>query len=317
MQISNHSNGQEPEFQVEGNIIYSAEIRGPSGKEQVKHSRHFVVARKGQQWKIRTTNLNEGSDFNAIAYDEMGCDGAKIFELKQFNENSPGISNVKNIISTQGRVRHGNALSGLNIDLIYPVWIAYCSSSHFLSRNDNRIAAPLFMTGDSLGVIVPPTLSLPARWKLNDSNFVSEITWQSEGKELAEENGTYKLHTLPPPFDSGFLRASFETKDWVDFNEMRLPGIFAVKIYFPNQMTGKFDVSCVIDAKVQAVHPLLNFSFLPELTKKTRITDTRYRLGNNCGGLLTYGSLSWMTEEEVEAKCKSLGIIYEKQTSQG
>jgi hypothetical protein len=162
---------------------------------------------------------------------------------------------------------------------------------------------------------------LPAKWKLNDSNFISEIAWYSDGKELGAENGTnnrlhYRLHTLPPPFDSGFLRASFETTDWVDFNGMRLPGIFMVKIYFPSQTTGKCDVSYAIDAKVQAVHPLHNFSFLPELTKKTRITDTRYRLGTSCGTHPTYAGLSWMTEEEVEAKCKSLGMKYEKQTLQ-
>jgi hypothetical protein len=252
-----------------------------------------------------------------MEYNEMGCDGVKIFELRQFDENKiQDISNVKDIITTQGRVRHGNALVGLEIDLIYPLWIAYCSSNHFLSRKDNRIATPLFITGDNLLAAVPPTLSLPAKWKLNDSNFMSEITWHSEGKELGLVNGTHQLHTLPPPFDSGFLRANFETTDWVDFNEMRLPGNFTVKVYFPSQTTGKCDVSYAIDAKVQAVHPLHDFSFLPELTKKTRITDTRYRLGTSSGTHPTYASITWMTEEEVEAKCKSLGMKYEKQTLQ-
>ena len=316
MQIPIQTNGQEPEFQVEGKIIYFTGPHCPSGTEKVKHSRHFVVARKGQQWKIRTTNLNEDDVAHGYKYDEMGCDGAKIFELKCFDEDNPEISNVKNIITAQGRVRHGNALVGLEIDLIYPLWIAYCSSNHFLSRKDNRIAAPLFIMGDNLLDSVPPTLSLPAKWKLNDSNFISEIAWHSEGKEFGIVNGTYQLHTLPPLFDSGFLRAGFETTDWVDFNGMRLPGIFTVKIYFPSQTTGKCDVSYAIDAKVQAVHPLHDFSFLPELTKKTRITDTRYRLGNPSGAFPTYAGLTWMTEEEVEAKCKSLGMKYEKQTLQ-
>jgi hypothetical protein len=317
MQIPIQTNVQEPEFQVEGKIIYFTGPHCPSGTEQVKHSRHFVVARKGQQWKIRTTNLDKDSIVDCMEYNEMGCDGGKIFELRQFDENSPEISNVKNIITAQGRVRHGNALVGLEIDLIYPLWIAYCSSNHFLSRKDNRIATPLFIIGDSFLDTVPPTLSLPAEWKLNDSNFITEIAWHSEGKELGIENGTYRLHTLPPPFDSGFQRASFETTDWVDFNGMRLPGIFSVKNYFPSQTTGKCDVSYAIDAKVQAVHPLHNFSFLPELTKKTRIADTRYRLSNSCDALPTYASLTWMTEEEVEAKYTSMGIQYEKQTSQG
>jgi len=320
MQNANQTNGHEPAFQVEGSIHYFTGPHCPPGTEKIKHSRRFVVARKGDQWKIRTTNLHEDSVVMAIDYDEMGCDGTSICELKSFDEINPEISNIKSIITAQGRVRPGNALVGLEIDLIYPLWIAYCSSSHFLSRKDNRLAAPLFIMGDNLLGTVPPPFSLPAEWKLNGSNFIREISWQSEGKELGVENGTenrlqYRLHELPPPFNSGFLRASFETTDWVNFNGMRLPGNFTVKSFFPDQSTGKLDASYAIGAKVQVVQPLHDFSFLPKLTKQTRITDTRYRLCAPCSGHPTYAGSTWMTEEEVEAKNRSLGIEYEKQTS--
>lgn len=322
MQFSNQTSGQEPEFQVEGQIIYSAEIRGPSGKEQVKHSRHFVVARKGQQWKIRTTNLDEDHRFAyGIEYNEMGCDGTKIYELKSFDENNPEISKIKNIITAQGRVRPGNTLAGLDIDLIYPLWIAYCSSDYFLSRQANRMAAPLFNVGNFLTEAVPPALDLPVKWKLDDSKFISEIAWHSEGTYLHEEDGTSRFEKYPPPFDVGFLHANFETTDWINFSEMLILGGFVLKVFAPN-WPGEGEAKCVvaytIDAKVQTVHPLQNFSCLPELTRKTGITDTRYRLGNCSGCLLHYGSSSsWDTEEEIEAKLKSRGIEYEKQTSQG
>jgi hypothetical protein len=322
MQNSNQTHSHEPAFQVEGTINYFTGPHCAPGTETIKHSRHFVVARKGQQWKIRTANLHEDPVVQGIEYDEMGCDGTNIYELKSFDENNPEISSVKKIISAQGRVRHGNVPVGFDLDFIYPLWIANCSSNYFLSLQDNRIATPLFIIGDSFLDVVPPTLSLPAKWKLNDSNFISEIAWQSEGKELGVENGTnnrlqYRLRTLPTPFDSGFLRASFETTYWVDFNGMCLPGNFTVKSFFPDQSTGKLDVSYAIEAKLQVVQPLHDFSFLPELTKRTRITDTRYRLCAPCSGHPTYASLIWMTEKEVEAKNRRLGIDYEKQTSQG
>jgi hypothetical protein len=322
MKTTNQTNGHESEFQVEGEIAYYTGPNCPLGTEEVKHSRRFVVARMGPQWKIRTSNIRNDRFAYGNAYDEMGCDGAQIYEVKHLDENTPEISNVKDTITAQGRVRHGSALMGLEMDLIYPLWIAYCSSNHFLSKQGNRIATPLFIIGDSLLDAVPPTLCLPAKWRLNASNFMSDITWRSEGRELAVENGTnnrlqYSLHTLPPPFDSGFLRASFETTDWVDFNDMRLPGIFTVKIFFPDHTTGKVDVSYAIEAKVQSFRPLLDFSFLPELTRKTRIADTRYRLCAPCSGHPTYAGLAWMTEEEVEAKCQSMDIKYEKQSSQG
>ena len=317
MQIPSQTSGFEPEFQADGKIVYLAETRRSSGAEQIKHSRHFVVARKGRQWKIRTTNLNEDKVVNGIKYDEAGCDGTKLLELKQFHENNPKISNVKNITTAHGRIRYGSTLAVFDTDFTYTLWLAYCSSDRFLSSENNRLAAPLFIMSNSLGGDVPPVLLLPAKWKFNNSHFVSEIAWYSEGKELdVLENGTSRLQTLRPPFDSGFLRASFETTDWVQFSGMLVPGGFALKVFFPNWTTGKLDVSYTIDAKVQAINPLRNFSFLPELTKKTRITDTRYRFCSPCSGHPTYAGLAWMTEEEVEAKNKSLGIKYEKQTAQ-
>jgi hypothetical protein len=320
MQSSNQTNGPEPEFQVEGNIAYSAEARGQFGPEQIKHSRRFVVARKGRQWKIRTANLDKDGRFAyGNDYDEMGFDGVKISELKSFDENNPNLSHVENIITAQGRVRYGNAPAGFDLDFIYPLWIAYCSSSHFLCRKDNRIAAPLFITMDSFLADVPPTLSLPAQWKLNDSNFISEITWHSEGAYLHEDVGVSRLEKYPPPFDAGFLQAKFETTDWTHFSGMLMPGEFELKVFGPNwpeEGEAKCIVSYTVEAKVLIVHPLHDFTFLPELTKKTRITDTRYRLGSPCSGNPTYAGLAWLTEDEVEAKNKSLGINYEKQASQ-
>lgn len=320
MQNPNQTNDHEPEFQVEGEIVYSAEIREPSGPKQVKHSRRFVVARKGQQWKIWTANLDKDDRFAyGNDYNEMGCDGAKIFELKSFDENNPRLSSVADIITAQGRLRLGDAPAGFDTDFFYPLWIAYCSSNHFLSLKDNRIAAPLFIIADSFLGAVPPTLVLPAKWKLNDSNFISEIAWHSEGTYLHVDDGGSRLEKYPPPFDVGFLHATFETTDRISFSEMRMPSGFVLKVFAPNwpeEGEAKCIVSYTIEATVQSVHPLHDFSFLPGLTKKTRITDTRYRLGYPCQGHPTYASLAWMTEEEVEAKNKSLGIKYEKQTLQ-
>jgi hypothetical protein len=320
MQNSNQTHGQEPEFQVEGDIVYLTEMRKPSGSEQIKHSRRFVVSRKGRQWKIRTTNLDKDGRFAyGDDYDEMACDGVRIYELKNFDENNPNLSQVENIITAQGRVRNGHAPAGFKIDFIYPLWIAYCSSNQFLSRKDDRIAAPLFVTLDSLLDDAPPTLSLPAQWKLNGSNFIGKIIWHSEGSYLHEDVGGSRLEKYPPPFDAGFLQAKYETTAWTRFSGMLMPGEFELKVFGPNWPEAgepKCRVNYTVEAKVRVVQPLRHFSSLPELTKKTRITDTRFRLCSPCSGHPTYAGLAWMNEDEVEAKNASMGIKYEKQTSQ-
>jgi len=162
---SNRINGQGPEFQVEGNIFYLTESRRRHSPEpeKIQWSKQFIVTRKGRQWKIRTTNLNE----DAIQYEEMGCDGTKIFQLRQCNANKfPENTDDKNFITASGRVLNGNFPVGFDSNLIFPLWLAYCSSDYFLSRKDDRIVTPLFLVGDFLSQAVHQQCPCPPNGNL-------------------------------------------------------------------------------------------------------------------------------------------------------
>jgi hypothetical protein len=319
MQPLKTTNGLKPEFRVEGDIAYLTEIRRNSGAEPIKHSRHFVVVRKGPQWKIRTTNLMQDDSFRGIDYDEMGCDGMVVYEVKNFDETNPKIGGVKDIITAQARVRFGNSPAAFGVDFFLPLWIAFCSSDYFSSPKAARIIAPVFAPRDFLTDAVPQMLPLPATWELNGSNFVSKIAWQSEGEYLHVDDTGSRIEKYPPPFDAGFLHSTFEANEWITFSENLVPGSFLLNVFGPCWL-GAGEPKCVlsyaVEAKVRAVHHLRDFSFLPELTKKTRIIDTRFCLGSGCAKYPTYASLAWMTEKEVKAKCKKLGMKYEKQTAQ-
>lgn len=319
MQPLKTTNGPEPEFQVEGDIVYLTEIRRSSGAEPLQHSRHFVVTRRGQQWKIRATNIKTDGFAYGNEYDEIGCSGTVIYEVKNFDETNPKIGGVKDIISAQGRVRFGNAPVAFGTDFFLPLWIAYCSSDYFSSAKDDRIIAPLFTSRNYFAEALPQTQLLPAKWELNGSNFVSKIAWRSEGEILHEDDNGSSIEKYPPPFDTGFLQATFETQDWIKFSEMFVPGSFVLKVFGPSWLNAdgpKCVLSYAVEAKVRGVHHLRDFSSLPELTKKTLITDTRFRLGSGCGIYPTYDGAAWMTEKEVETKCQSPGMQYEKQTAQ-
>ena len=319
MQPLKTTNGPKPEFQVEGDIVYLTEIRRNSGAEPLKHSRHFLVTRRGQQWKIRATNIETDRFAYGNAYDEMGCNGTVTYEVKNFDETNPKIGGVKDIITAHGRVRFGSEPVAFGTDFFLPLWLAYCSSDYFSSAKDDRIIAPLFTARNYFTETVPRTLALPAKWELNSSNFISKIEWRSEGEYLHEDDKGSRIEKYSPPFDAGFLHATFETKDWFKFSEILVPGSFVLKVFAPSWLNAsepKCVLSYAVEAKVRAVHPSRDFSSLPELTKRTRITDTRFRLGSSCENHPTYASVAWMTDREVETKCQSLGMKYEKQTAQ-
>ena len=309
MKIPNQTNGHEPEFQVEGEIIESSHNhRGRISREKdiVAH-KYFSLARKGKQWKIRATSLKS----DAIEYEETGCDGTVIYELRQMNEEICRQEQgelTAGCLTAHGSIRHGNFPTGLNSGPFFPLWLAFCSSDYFVSRKDGRIVSPEFSEGDNRSRMVKP-----AQWQLNGSSLPSKVEWYLGGKDRG----------YPPPFDGVFLNNCFEVVSWNEFYGLQLPGRFELKIFFPNHLLatpdptqGELCLLGVTEANVKSIQPLSGFSCLPELTRKTLVIDGRFRCSSSCDGLLSYGSSSWMTEEEVEAKNRQHGVKCEKQTAQ-
>lgn len=325
MKATNETNGHESEFQVEGEIITSSyNHRGRITQEKSSVCKKpFVVARKGRSWKIRTADL----DFETPFFEEMGCDGNAIYKLRQFDEEAlrQKHGHLKNARTASGRIFPCSHPLGMDGDDVFPLWLAFCSSEYLATRSDEQIVSPGYLLDVFSKQPVPPHVLMPAKWQFDNSSFVSKIDWFSEGKELGWSNDdVVEIQSYPPPFDAGgFLYGSFETTKWTEFSGMKLPGGFKLDVFMPNQMLlhpdptqGELCLSWNIEAKVNAVRSLEKFSCLPELTRKTLITDGRFRGGCCPDGLLSYGSAVWMTEEEVEAKNREHGVKCEKQTSQ-
>jgi hypothetical protein len=305
---------QEPQCQAEGEIVYS--VFGDRGRltreKHMIYKKRFVVARKGQEWKIRTSALNE-----AIEYEETGCDGLRFFELRQMNEEKIRQERGElspNCRTTSGWVRYGKFPAGMDSSMVFPLWLAFCSTDYFHHHREGRIVSPEFPQ-DAMFCqkAVPAFHARSAKWQLNRSFLPSKIEWRLEGKEYG----------FPPPFDGEFLSASFEVLQWGEFLGLQLPTNFELKTFFPNNFQlhpdptqGELCQSWLIEAKVHCFHDLSDFSCLPVLTKTAIITDGRYHGGCCPDGWLSYGSSTWMTEEEVEAKNKQHGVKCEKQIPQ-
>jgi len=325
MQTIYKFSGQEPEFQAEGEVVYS--VFGDRGRltqeKRLISKGPFVVARKGRLWKIRITNLDCEDPF----FEEMGFDGMAIYKLHQYDEEilRQRLGDSKNRISASGRIFPCSHLLGMAGELLFPVWLAFCSSDYFSTRRDERIVSPGFLLETFSRRPVPLHVLMPAKWKWEGHAFVSRIDWFSEGKELGfSDSGGVEIQSYPPPFDrGGFLYGSFETTKWTEFSGMKLPGGFRLDVFAPNQMQlhpdptqGELCKTWSLEATVNAVGPLKNFFCLPELTRVTSMTDGRFRDDRYPGGSLRYESHAWLTEEAIEAKNKKFGVICEKQIPQ-
>jgi hypothetical protein len=301
------------QFKAEGTIVYSTESQGASYQE----TKHFIVARDGVQWKIRTIPINRGApQESAILFEEAGYDGTNIFCLTQNDTNkaylygSPNLTKQKNFAPALGRVQKADCLPFLEMNLIFPLWLAYSSSHYLTNLTDNKVVAPLFVQDDFFTGTIPKAFNLPAKWKLNPSFFISEIQWFSEGEYMASDHdGSQKLEKYLPPFDKGFLQASYETTEWTNFDNMELPKSFLLKVFAPDYRTeGKTNVNLIytISADVQTVESLGSFSCMPNLSTKTIITDSRLFLGDLP---ISYESTSnWDTVDEMKAKLHNIEL---------
>jgi hypothetical protein len=303
------------QFEAEGTIVYSIGNEGATYQE----ARHFLISRSNSQWKIKTIPLSRGtSQESLVLFDEAGCDGTNIFYLNQSDTNkaylsgSPNEVKEKNFAPGVGRVQNVNHPPCLELNLIYPVWMAFCSSPYLSGLGDGKVVTPLFDVHDFFTGPIPKEWDLPAKWKLNDSSFVSEMSWLSEGKYVnSDKNGTQTIGEYPPPFNGGFQQARFVNGDWTNCEGMLLPKSFLLEVYSPDYKSdGKTNVNLFysIAGTVDVIRSLNNFSCMPNLTTETVITDSRVYLGSLP---ISYNSTSnWDTVAEIRTKLhnKRLGL---------
>lgn len=301
---------QTQRFQACGTITYSSAGKG----NQYRQARNFTVARDGSTWKIRTTIAQESaSDALPLLYSEAGCDGTHIFSLEQYDPNSPSLrddpnTRKSNFSPATGRVSKTAIPAALESDLVYPLWLAYCSGSHL--QNAERLVAPFSPINHGSAYFEDPKgHDLPIRSILMEGGFPKQIEWYSEGKSM-EVDSSDKVSFLayPPPYDKGFLHAVFETLDSTPFENYVLPSRFKVSVLVPdfsvNSGNGKLNPFYTIECHLESAGALGACSCLPELTTRTLITDARHYAGKLP---VAYSSrANWETEQQVQAKLTNL-----------
>lgn len=301
---------EPPPFEVCGRVVYTTDAQN----ETFQETRRFVVSRKDTRWSIRTApTRGERQVSSCTLFDEAAHDGTNLFHLTlhdtsgiELPEGTP--YKREDIVPARATVKEDDCPVGLDIDLIYPLWLAYCASAHLSVPGEGPLVAPLFVTGgpDS------QRFDLPARWELNPSGFARRVKWSSEGRSADwQPDGTVRLEEYPPPFDKGFLQATFEVTEGTGFQGIELPGRFVLKVFGPHSSDGsgkpdELELCYAIDGTAGTIRAPAGLECPPKLTTKTSITDYRCRPH---GTPISYLSESaWMSVEEIKAKLRRIEL---------
>ena len=280
-------------FVAEGTVTYVI-TRPVASYTQTKH---FIVTRDGNIWKIRTilekeeyTGFPRGDSTNYDLYYEMGFDGTNLFTLEQQDKEKlmptipPKVLQAGNIIFAEGRVEKADSPPCLDGELLCPVWLAYCSAPYFANLKGNKAVSPLSATADLLSERIQH-LQLPAKWKTNDRFFMNNISWFSDGTtEESGPDGKISIQKYRAPYDGPFLLGVFENNSWTNWNGISLPSNFKWVVYIPSYQDATnakptFVVGYTITGTLDTIRQTGKFSPVPELTMATHITDSRVRRG--------------------------------------
>jgi len=300
-------------FEAEGIIEYST----ASGRERYTQKRRFHVARHGLEWKIRTSTVSDSASARPpVLYNEAGCDGTNIFLLEQHDPKSVHGRIDRNTELATGRVTKTQIPPALESDLIYPLWLAYCSDPYLSSSPGFRLVAPYFpVPAEILYQDNPPGMSLPAECVLTEGNFPKRIKWFCEGKYMdATPEGAPVLVAYPPPYDRGFVTANFEAAGLTNLDGVRIPSGFSLRVLGPDFMnsgtTGATDLLYTILSKLEFVRKVESFSCMPELSGRTLIIDTRRYVRNM--PIAYQSSSGWKSMEQITALMNNPSVHFSR-----
>ena len=278
--------GNEIQFEAEGTVTYAT---APDPRGSYTDTKHFIVARVGKIWKIRTITEKEertgpgGPIADSVdLYYEMSFDGTNIYRFIQQDKNKilstvPPDESDKWVFA-EGDVEKADSPPGNDIHNLYPVWLAYCSAAYFKNLNGDKAVSPAFATRDFIGEPIAKMQS-PAKWNMHDQSFVKDVSWLSDGTyEAVMPDGKETTQKYEPPYDTAFVWGHFENLSWTNWNGISVPNSFKITVYRPDytsKTVAHFAVVYTFTGTLGEIRKVNNFSAVPKLTTKTHITDWR------------------------------------------
>jgi RNA polymerase sigma factor (sigma-70 family) len=288
-------------FEAEGTLTYEIALNSGGSYTDTKH---FIVARDGKIWKIRTitekqerTGSGNPIPDSVDLYYEMGFDRTNIYTLEQQDKDkilTTIPANETNKWSfALGRVEKADSPPGMDIYKIYPVWLAYCSAPYFKNLDGDKAVSPTSNPRDFLTEVIIRKQQ-PAKWNLNDKFFLKEVSWFSDGNVEAHwPDGRTTIEKYQPPYDKPFIETRFENFSWTNWNGISMPSSFKIVTYWPDYTStnvARFKVAATYTGTLEQIRNKDKFSPVPELTTRTLITDWRMKPRNSRDNIHAYVS---------------------------
>jgi RNA polymerase sigma factor (sigma-70 family) len=261
------------EFEADGELT---EQRIHGDKIISQESESFEVSVKDDKWFI-ATKPQPGSQPAVMARYETGGENDTIYQVSYFDKKTLASNSLNTANTAIGRIETATVPENYVGNQVAELWLAF-ASSHYLDGAKNGKLKPVYH-------MIDPSMRNegwedPAHWKRFDGEprLPRMVDYINE-KDIGVNGGRRLLIPLPPPFEKGFTRASYNVDSATNIGGLTLPTGFSFKEYYVdwNSHPAKVKVMRSVQANVTSVRTVCErTNFIPTLKEATYIGDDRF-----------------------------------------
>jgi hypothetical protein len=258
------------EFEADGELTVQ-QINGD--KIILQESESFEVSVKDDKWFIVTKPQPGFQPAGMVRY-EIGGENDTIYQVSYLDKKTLEPNSLN---TAMGRIETATVPENIQGNQIAELWLAF-ASSHYLDGAKNGKLKPVYHMIDSS--MRNEGWEDAAQWKRFDvePRLPQMVDYINE-KNIGVNGRQRLLIPLPPPFQKGYTRASYNVDSVTNIGSLTLPTGFSFKEYYVdrNSQPAELKVMRIVQANVTSVRTVCErTNFIPTLTEATYIGDDRF-----------------------------------------
>lgn len=259
------------EYEADGQM--TIQFIGQNNQVTSQENETFTVSVKDGKWFIVTRPQSGVNSASIVRYEAAG-DGQTFYQVAYFDKQRIASNSANTAI---GLIENDAVPENIAGNHVSEIWLALASSS-YLNTSKNGMIEPVYQLVDHT---------------MRNEGWMDKASWQRfqdsphlprelvySNKDIIGVSGPRRIVIPPPPpFENGFIRASYDVQESTNVDGLTLPTKFSLEELYldlgksPAQLKTNYTIIGSVNS-VRAVSTRTNF--VPDLSEPTYVDDRRF-----------------------------------------
>jgi|GEM_PF-857926 len=271
--VASHGGGriENAEYEADGKL--TIQVIGKTNQVTSEVSEMFKVSVKQGKWFIVTKPQSGVNSADIVRY-EVGGDGQMFYQVAYFDKQRIATNSQNTAVGLIEKDAVPENIAGNHVS---ELWLALASSS-YLNMSTNGMIEPVYY-------LIDPTMRSEgwkekASWnRFQDPPHLPRNLIYSNTSIIGVSGRRHVLIPTPPPFENGFIKASYNVEEYTNVNGLTLPTRFSLEEL--NLDLGASPVGLKtnlnIFGSVNNIRVVCERTdFVPEISEATYVEDRRF-----------------------------------------